>query len=94
VPSLGNYATVFWAIAGVLGVWFLVAATMAQPRYVATRVLHVGAIDDARAKSLQEQLMAVAGVAEVAIFPDEEAAYCKVDSKVVDEAALKAVVAA
>jgi len=94
VPSLGNYATVFWAIAGLLAVWLLVAATMAQPRYVATRIFHVGAVDEARSKELQERFMAVNGVAEVAIFADEEAAYCKVDSKVVDDDELKAVVGA
>ncbi len=92
VPAAHNQARAFAAIGGLLLLWLLVAAGMKPPKPVATRVLHVEAADDAAAEALRRRLLAVEGVAEVEIFPDEGVAYCKVDSKVVDEEALKAAV--
>jgi MFS family permease len=93
VPASENYAVVFWAIAALFSIWLLVAMTMPQPPYLATRALHVEVADAEVAKAIEQRLLEVAGVAEVMVVPDEKAAYCKVDSKVVDEDALKAAVA-
>ncbi|MEK8089892.1 MFS transporter [Thermithiobacillus plumbiphilus] len=90
-PVQNNYATVFWAVLGLFVAWLLVAIGMRQPRYVATRVLHVGAVSELEARAIEARLLAIPGVVEAAVFPDEEVAYCKVDSKVVDESALAAV---
>jgi len=91
VPAEHNDAQAFAVIAGLLAVWLLVAFGMTQPRHVATRMLHAEVENDAAAHVLRGQLLAVAGVIEVEIFPDEQTVYCKVDNKALDEDALAAV---
>jgi len=88
-PSLHNQSEAFLAIAGLLLLWVLVALFMPQPRHVATRMLHIDARDDAAMNALRKKLMAVQGVVEVELYADEQTAYCKVDSKTLDDAALR-----
>ena len=38
---------------------------------------------------LRQRLLAVEGVVEVELYADEQTAYCKVDSKRLDDAALR-----
>jgi len=85
VPAQHNEAQAFLAIAGLLTLWLLVALTMAPPRHVATRMLHIEVSDERTADALRQRLLAVDGVAEVEIYPDEQVAYCKVDNKTLDD---------
>jgi len=94
IPAEHNDAQAFVVIAGLLVAWLLVALGMPQPRYVATRMLHVEVEDDTAAEALHRRLQAVSGIVEIEIFPDEQTAYCKVDSKLLDEDALHAAVRA
>ncbi len=84
-PIVQNFATVFYVVAAMLTVWWLIALTMAQPPYVATITLRVDAKDEQHAQRITEQLLAIDGVAEVRVMIDEGAAYCKIDKKVIDE---------
>jgi len=93
VPGERHQTLAFAAIGGLLLVWLVVASGMQPPRPVATRVLHVE-VDAEGEESLRRRLLAVPGVAEVEVFPDEGVAYCKVDSKTVDEDALRQAIAA
>jgi len=93
-PLQHNEAEAFMTIAGMLAIWMVVAFSMPQPRHVATRMLHIEMGDAASVEALRGRLMAVEGVVEVELYADEQTAYCKVDSKRLDDEALKAAVAA
>ena len=90
VPARHNEAQTFFVIAGLLILWLLAALTMAQPRHVATRMLHIDVSDERAAERLRQRLLAVDGVAEIEIFVDEQVAYCKVDNQTLDDGALRA----
>lgn len=89
LPAQHNEAQAFLVIAGLLSVWMFVALSMPQPRHVATRMLHIEAEGDVAVEVLRQRLLAVEGVVEVELYADEQTAYCKVDSKRLDDAALR-----
>ncbi len=89
-PLVHNYADVFFTVAGMLGVWWLIAAFMPEPPYLATLTLKVSAKDEQDARRIEQALLAFDGVAEVNVILEEGAAYCKLDRKVADEQALVA----
>jgi len=94
IPAEHNEAQAFMVIAGLLALWVLVALTMSPPRHVATRMLHIDVPDEDAVEALRQRLLAIHGVAEVEIFPDEQVAYCKVDNKTLDDDALSMAVQA
>jgi MFS family permease len=73
----------------VLLVWLYLAATMRSPRYLSSYILRVGPLDAAQARELSNELTAVQGVAEAVVLVEDGTAYLKVDSKALDEAALR-----
>lgn len=79
-PALENYAETFWVITVLFVVWVLIAMTMQQPPYLATRIFHI----DNGGDEVEAAFHEVSGVAEVVFVAEEGAVYCKVDSKVVD----------
>ncbi len=85
IPAEHNEAQAFFVIAGLLAAWLVSALGMAQPRHVATRMLHVNVSSDTAASALHERLLEVRGVLDVEIFADEQVVYCKVDGKLLDE---------
>jgi MFS family permease len=93
LPGQRNYSDVFWAVAVIYLIWLVVALTMRSPRYVATRIFPLPD-GDRDIDGLTQRLLQLPGVAEVAVFPDEGAVYCKVESKVYDEERLRAIIAA
>ncbi|HHM04867.1 MAG TPA: MFS transporter [Gammaproteobacteria bacterium] len=70
-------------------VWVAVAATMAPPRYLSSRLLHVGPLGEAEAMALAERLRAVPGVEEAVVAGEEGVAYLKVDHQRLAEDALR-----
>ena len=70
--------------------WWLAVATMQRPRYLSTRAMHVGRLDESAQRELLARLEAVPGVAEVVYLPDEEVVWLKVDTATLDEQALHA----
>ncbi len=79
---------VFLFSALVAGVWFWLAVTMREPRYLSSYLINVGAIDTARAEQLTRELLAEQGVEEAVVLADDGVAYLKVDPERIDAAAL------
>ncbi len=69
-------------------VWLGVALSGRVPHDLVARSMSVGRVDEDQARRLEGCLRAVAGVVEARVFPDEGTAYCKMDTRRVDEAAL------
>ncbi|HKJ70700.1 MAG TPA: MFS transporter [Gammaproteobacteria bacterium] len=69
-------------------IWLGVALTGPAPHYLSTKLLHVGRLDPDEARRLERSLLGVEGVVEAQVFVDEGTAYCKVDSKRLDEDSL------
>jgi len=84
-----GFGGVFGFATVVLFVWLLVAASMRQPRYLASQLLYVGVMDLPRARHTEMAIAGVRGVAEVTIEAAEGVAYLKVDSHALDRDALE-----
>jgi len=80
----GGDGAVFVLTTALAAIWLAAAATMAQPSYLTTRLLPLGAGKAAEAAALVAKLRQVPGVAEAVIVAGENIAYLKVDSKVFD----------
>jgi predicted MFS family arabinose efflux permease len=77
-------AAVFAFTAGVLTLWFIVAATAPGVVPLRTRVLRVGRKSPEQARALAHKLASVRGVAEVTVVAQEGIAYLKIDAKRLD----------
>lgn len=78
---------VFGFCAGLAALWWLVALAMRPPERVSSRVVRVGARDEAEARRLSEDLRRLPGVIEAVVVPAEGVAYLRID-KTLDEAKL------
>jgi predicted MFS family arabinose efflux permease len=87
----GGSAAIFAASAVLALIWLAVAAGMAQPSHVTTRLLPLGPGADADAEKLAGRLRQVPGVVEAMIVAEENLAYLKVDAKSFDAAMAEAV---
>lgn len=85
--SMGMSA-VFGLCAAIAVVWFLVAATMQNPRYLSSYLIRIADVNEERAKHLVGELTSVAGVAEAVVIPEDSVAYLKVDLHALDKEAL------
>ena len=83
-------AGVFALTTALAAIWLVVAAGMAQPSYLTTRLLPIAEskLSDA---DLAAKLRQVPGVTEAVIIAEENLAYLKVDSKSFDTATAEAV---
>jgi len=93
--GLGGYCYQHWGSEGVflacatgLMIWLLLAISMKNPRYVSTYLLNVGKIDADQVNQMVMKLVAVQGVAEATVVPDDGIAYLKVELHALDEAKL------
>ncbi|MGA2188679.1 MAG: MFS transporter [Steroidobacteraceae bacterium] len=91
--SAGSGGVFGWSACVAL-LWLLVAATMAQPSYLSTRLIRIGTGRAVDAEELAARLRRVPGVAEAVVIAGEEVAYLKVDSRVFDAAMAQALVGA
>jgi predicted MFS family arabinose efflux permease len=89
----GRYglSAVFLFCAAVALMWLVFAVSMQSPRYVTTRLLRVGKLDQESARRLGQRIMLVRGVIEAVVIGEDEIAYLKVDQQALDEDALNAV---
>jgi len=85
-----DIGAVFLFCSAVALAWLIFAASMKNPRYLSTRVLRVGKLDEEAARRLGQRITAVRGVAEAVVIADDEVAYLKVDQHALDEVALNA----
>lgn len=71
--------------------WLIIASSMKSPRYLTTKLVGVGDVDEREAQHLVRRFTEVRGVAEVVVIAEEGVAYLKVDRHALDEDALAAV---
>jgi len=87
---LGAYggASVF-IVCGTLAVlWFLYAVTMKTPPYVTSLMVPLSQVEHDTASQLLDELLALRGVEDAVVIPEEKAAYLKVDNKRFDKSLL------
>jgi MFS family permease len=87
----GGSAGVFALTAALAVIWLIIAAGMAQPSYLATRLLPIAENKLSDAAGLVTRLRQVPGVIEAVVIAEENLAYLKVDSKSFDAAMAEAV---
>jgi MFS family permease len=87
----GGSAGVFALTAALAVIWLIIAAGMAQPSYLATRLLPIAENKLSDAAGLVTRLRQVPGVIEAVIIAEENLAYLKVDSKSFDAAMAEAI---
>ena len=80
---------VFLLTGGALTVWWLLALSMREPRFLASKQLNVGAQSVPQAEKLARKLAAVPGVAEAIVIAEEGVAYLKVDPNALDHKRLQ-----
>jgi MFS family permease len=90
----GGDAGVFALTLALAVLWLIAAATMAQPSYLATRLVPIGDAAAADGAGLAARLRQVPGVAEAVVIAEEKLAYLKVDSKNFDAAKAAAIASA
>ena len=94
-PALGGFLSsrfgptaVFEFGAVLIGIWLVLAARMKPLPAVKNLMFHLPEMSPTEAQLLERQIASVNGVTEVAVLTEESAAYVKVDSSRLDEAAL------
>ena len=91
--AFGNPAVFLFAGLAAL-VWLAAAVTMTPPERVSSQVIHLsprlGAIGGPDTLGIQRQLLAIPGVRDAVVVPEEGVAYLKVDSRELDSARLAA----
>jgi MFS family permease len=87
----GQYGSgaVFLFCAGAIALWWLAALSMREPPYLSNEMFSVVVDDRAEAGKMEQQLLALNGVAEAVVNVDDGVAYLKVDSRLVDREALE-----
>jgi predicted MFS family arabinose efflux permease len=88
VHEIYGNAAVFLLCSGLIAVWLLAALGMREPRYLSTEMMTIGRLSADEAWLLEQQLLAVRGVAEASVNVDDGIAYLKVDSRALDRDAL------
>ncbi|RMH21291.1 MAG: MFS transporter [Gammaproteobacteria bacterium] len=69
--------------------WLIIAMTMTMPQHLASRMFSVAHLNPDEHERLTREVLAIRGVKEAVIIPEEGVAYLKVDSKIVDDDALR-----
>ncbi len=94
--GLGGLALGIFGLKGVFAfaalgalLWFFVAYTMTNPRYLSSYLLSIGPVSEAEARHLAMELTKVQGVAEAVVIAADGVAYLKVDQHALDKAALR-----
>jgi hypothetical protein len=82
----GGDGAVFMLTAKLALIWLGAAATMAEPSYLTTRLVPLGAGSARERETLAAQLRQLPGVAEATVVAGDNVAYLKVDSKTFDAA--------
>jgi len=78
-------ASVFVFSEAVAGSWAMIAAFMSTPRYLANLLLSLQTVKPERGAEFSKALLAINGVEEVRLHFEENTAYLKVDSQVLNK---------
>jgi MFS family permease len=84
-----GYASVFEFGVILIGIWLLLALRMKPLLAVKNLMFHIREMSVPEARHLEEQLTGVSGVTEAKVIVEEGVAYLKVDSRRLDEPALR-----
>ena len=84
-----SYSSGFLVLAGLLLLWFIVAAFMKTPQRLASRVVSLKDMEQEAVELFLKQASLIKGVQEVSVYTEDRVAYLKVE-KPFDEQALKA----
>lgn len=79
----------FLVIAVLVAVWFAVAFTMRQPRYLQSFALAIKSLTMDNATAWVDRLLTVPGVEEAVVIVEESTAYLKIDPTKLDRAQLR-----
>lgn len=79
---------VFLVCAASLFIWLVIALGMKPPRHLSSLLVKTELLDELEASLLEKQLLAVKGVVEASIRPEEATAYLKVDNDQLERAQL------
>jgi len=79
---------VFFGAASIAVLWLLIALGMQMPVMRSSMMAHINS--SVNAEALQLELMALAGVGEAKVVPEEKTVFLRVDKKVFEEDALEA----
>jgi MFS family permease len=90
LSSYFGASAVFMFGAGLIGVWLILTFRMKPLPAVKNLMFHVRELSTQEARHLEERLSAVLGVTEAKVIAEEGVAYLKVDSRRLDEQALRA----
>ena len=82
---LNNTALGWSILSGIAIVWLLISFGLAQPRYLSSLVLRLP--ETKQTDEWTSQLLAIRGIEEVVVMPDQQVAYIKVDKQQIDDAA-------
>ncbi|QPF38109.1 MFS transporter [Acinetobacter sp. TTH0-4] len=81
-----NNTSMGWGILTTIAVlWLLISFGLAQPRYLSSLVLALP--ESKQTDEWTSQLLAIRGIEEVVVMPDQQFAYVKIDKQLIDEAA-------
>ena len=78
----------FLALAAMPLLWLITAFFMPNPKPVSTRLVSLTGWNEEAMQMFEEAARHLSGVQEVAVFPEDQTAYLKVESRVFDEQAL------
>ncbi len=81
-------SSLFLVCAGLILIWFGLAATMRHPPYLSNHLLNVGELSQEEAGALNQRLLQIPGVVEAVVIIEDQVAYLKIDRKTIDSAAL------
>jgi MFS family permease len=85
-------ASAAFGVCALLGlVWFLLAAGMRNPPPLSTHLLKLGRVSETQAEAAAARLKNVRGVAEAVVVAEDGVAYLKVDRRILDRDALRAI---
>ena len=66
-------------------VWLLISFGLSQPRYLSSVIFSLP--DNKQTDEWTSQLLAIRGIEEVVVMPEQQVAYIKVDKLLIDDAA-------
>lgn len=80
-----NNTSMGWGILTAIAVlWLLISFGLVQPRYLSSLVWPY---PSKQTDEWTSQLLAIRGIEEVVVMPDQQFAYVKIDKQLIDEAA-------
>ena len=81
-----NNTSLGWSILTVIAiVWLLISFGLSQPRYLSSVIFSLP--ENKQTDEWTSQLLAIRGIEEVVVMPEQQVAYIKVDKLLIDDAA-------